>query len=421
MDVELLRVVSNKDTYERFAPYIRTDTLTPEVARVFEKMKDYYGIGNKEVNWSAFAPWYMTTAAKSLDKKSVILYQGLFTQLQEPELMSEETKQSVLEHFITIDYAHKIADCALKIRNGTHGQSIHTIDTFVREWERETHRAVSDSDLFESDDVGNVIDAVREAGLNWRLDELNISCGPLRTGDFVVVGARPETGKTTFLASEVSHMATQVGGTRPIIWVNNEERSSKVKLRIMQAALGWPLADILADPVKATSEYQTLMKMDNRILVTGSSAGMNRVDLLVPLFKKHNPAMIVFDQLDKVAGFARKNDKEDQRLGALYNWARDLAHEYGPVIAASQASDSAEGQQWIWQHQLRGSRTDKAGEADLILTIGMVHEVGKENIRYINVCKNKLFGMSPMFQEKERHGRWEVHIQPELARYRGVK
>lgn len=421
MDIELLRVLVSKEAYDRFAPYIRTDTLTPEVARVFAKLKEYFALGNKEVDWHAFAAWFLTTNATSLDRKSISLYTGMFKQLQSPTHLSAPTEQAVLEHFITLDYAHKIAEGALKIRNGVGGTGISGIEQMCVDWARETNRAVSDSDLFESDDVGAIMNNVKESGLDWRLEELNISCGPLRTGDFVVVAARPETGKTTFLASEVTCMAAQLTTKRPIIWVNNEERSSKVKLRIMQAALGWPLADIMADTPAATAEFQKLMGMENRILVTGSSAGMNRADLLVPLFKKHNPAMIVFDQLDKVAGFQRKNDKEDQRLGALYNWARDLAHEYGPVIAASQASESAEGEQWIWQHQLRGSRTDKAGEADLILTIGKSHEAGKENVRYLNVCKNKLFGMSPKFDEKERHGRWEVYIEAELARYRGTR
>jgi hypothetical protein len=165
------------------------------------------------------------------------------------------------------------------------------------------------------------------------------------------------------------------------------------------------------------------MKMDDRILVTGSNAGLNNAKLLVPLFRDLNPAMIVFDQLDKVVGFDSKSkggERDDLRLGALYQWARELSHEYGPVIAASQASDTAEGEQWIYQNQLRGSRTDKAGEADAIITIGKVHEPTKENTRYIHVPKNKLHGGTRSI-EKERHGKWEVTIKPEIARYEGTR
>ena len=68
-------------------------------------------------------------------------------------------------------------------------------------------------------------------------------------------------------------------------------------------------------------------------------------------------------------------------------------------------------------HHLRGSKTDKAGEADLILTIGR-KEV-EDYTRYLHVAKNKLWG-GPRSQEAYRHGRFELEIRPEIARYVGV-
>ena len=67
--------------------------------------------------------------------------------------------------------------------------------------------------------------------------------------------------------------------------------------------------------------------------------------------------------------------------------------------------------------QLRGSKTDKACEADAIVTIGRTAE--DEYARYIHVCKNKLFGSADTV-ESERHGYYEVRIDPVVARYQGV-
>jgi replicative DNA helicase len=71
---------------------------------------------------------------------------------------------------------------------------------------------------------------------SWRLKSLNTALGSLRMGDFGFVFARPETGKTTFLASEVTFMAEQTEGN--ILWFNNEEQGGKVKSRCYQATLG---------------------------------------------------------------------------------------------------------------------------------------------------------------------------------------
>jgi replicative DNA helicase len=417
MDTELLHILRNQVQYNRFRPYVKEHVLSPEATIIINMMGEYFKTypACKEIDWPTFRTWFLVLRNSTMDKDSLLIYRRIFDTLV-AGVPSTTTMDEVLRHYVTLDYTTRIANKCLS--NDT--DTIDRVRDMCTEYDRELGRALNLSDLFVSENITSTLKSVSEPGLPWRLNELNISCGPLRQGDFVIIGARPETGKTTFLAAEVSNMAAHIPDDRPVVWVNNEERSDKVMLRIQQATLGIGVKDIQADPAKAMADYQAIMRIKNRILVTGSNAGLNSADALTSKFRELKPALIVFDQLDKVEGFARKSDKEDQRLGDLYLWARQLAHEYGPVITASQASDSAEGQQWIYQNQLRGSRTDKPGEADLIITIGKVHDPLKENTRYIHVAKNKLFG-GPVSEEKERHGYWEVTIKPHVARYVGTR
>ncbi|CAB4182404.1 AAA domain containing protein, partial [uncultured Caudovirales phage] len=276
-------------------------------------------------------------------------------------------------------------------------------------------------DLFVTGDVASILARAAGTGLDWRLEELNVSCGPVRQGDFILVAAYVGTGKTTFAASEVTHMATQLKDTRPVIWVNNEEESNKVMLRIMQSALGVTLADIQADLPRATAEYEKIMGMHNRILVTHNDSTKCNVHSLTEMFEKHNPAIIVFDQLDKVAGFEREADgKEYDRLGRVYKWGREASHKYGPVFAISQTDGASGADQYIRMNQLRGSKVDKPGEADAIITIGKSSDPTKKYNRYIHVPKNKMFG-GARSEEAHREGYWEVEIAPEIARYVGTR
>jgi len=86
-------------------------------------------------------------------------------------------------------------------------------------------------DLFVTDDIGEILDeTVLTPGLRWRLTSLNKSLGSLRPGDFGFIFARPETGKTTFIADQTAFMAGQLKPEDgPILWFNNEEQGKKVR------------------------------------------------------------------------------------------------------------------------------------------------------------------------------------------------
>jgi replicative DNA helicase len=93
-----------------------------------------------------------------------------------------------------------------------------------------------------------------------------------------------------------------------------------------------------------------------------------------------------------------------------------MAKTYGVVIAVSQIDATGEGQEYLTMNQLRGSKTDKAGEADAIITIGRSNDPAKRHSRFIHVPKNKLLG-GPHSREEYRHGYFEVTIKPEIGRY----
>jgi hypothetical protein len=62
------------------------------------------------------------------------------------------------------------------------------------------------------------------------------------------------------------------------------------------------------------------------------------------------------------------------------------------------------------------SKTSKQAEADWILGLGKTHELGMEFNRYLHLSKNKLSGDDDT-DPSLRHGKLEVLIQPDVARY----
>lgn len=267
---------------------------------------------------------------------------------------------------------------------------------------------------FVNDDLETLLnETYRQPGLRWRLNTLNRMLGSLRGGDFGFIFARPETGKTTFLASETTYMAQQLSDDAgPVLWFNNEEAHNKVRIRCYQATLGVSLAQLNSNPVAAHQAFMSATKGKHLIPRTAGTISKQYVEKVCRHYK---PSLVIFDQIDKIVGFDA--DREDLKLGAIYQWGRELGKELNyATIGVCQADGSGEGQKWLTMANVANAKTSKQAEADWILGIGKTSDVGYETLRYLHASKNKLSGDLDT-DPAMRHGRAEVLINPSIARY----
>ena len=410
-DISLMKKLSDKALWTRLSPYIKEHAVSKETWNIMSSINNYYRTypSATEIHWSDFAFFFFTI--KKLKSEEYDNYRTYFDNVEKAE--DSAVLEDVLKNYVVKDYATQIMNVAMKVCTDE-AVSMDDIQELMDKYKKEIVTTVEKENVFVPTGLSTTLSTVATGGFNWRLNEMNISAGPLRTGDFVILAARPETGKTTFIASELSYFATQLKDDRPIVWVNNEEGGSKVMNRVIQSYFGVPLSSLIEHEAEYDERYKK--EVGDRIRIINDDAGLNNVRKLTALFEEVNPSIIVFDQLDKVHGF-EKEARDDLRLGKLYEWARNLAKKYGPTIAVSQASEAADYVHYITLSMLRGSKTDKAGEADLIITLGRDKE--DEYKRYLHLPKNKLWGSSATL-EAHRHGKFEVSIQPEIARYKGV-
>ena len=235
--------------------------------------------------------------------------------------------------------------------------------------------------------------------------------GSIREGDFGFFFARPETGKTAMIASEVSYMLPQLTDKDgPIIWINNEESGKKVIRRVVQAYHGITGQELDKNLKKYTKEF---LDSHNNRFVFVDNAIIDKT-LIERYVDKYHPRLIVCDQLDKVHGF--KADREDLRMGAIYTWFREVAKGGCTTLGICQADGSAEGTEYLTMGQVSNSKTSKSAEADFIVGIGFKDQPGYEATRYLSVIKNKLVGDTDSDPEL-RHGKTACRIRPEIMRY----
>jgi replicative DNA helicase len=241
--------------------------------------------------------------------------------------------------------------------------------------------------------------------------------GPIRRGNFVVVGARPDSGKTTFLLNEATYIASQLTEEQCILWLNNEEMGEKIGRRIIESGAGVTTSELRDDPLGSVEKYKKMVGPLSKIKVIYQSVINTRE--VEHWCKKYKPSVIIFDQLWKITGFEKDAANDTQRQTLLFAWARSLASQWGPVIVVHQLGGAAEGEKFPPMSDLYGSQTGIQGEADAIILIGRSSDPRENDVRFFSLPKNKM-GDGVHVKPGMRNARFVLKIKPDIARYEDV-
>lgn len=400
LETNIIRALFKRENYLKYRNFISEDSFDKTMKPLLKVVDVWYKNNTSDLDPDDFVNYFFADTRYDLD-----FYKGVINNVVNKP--SPESAQDLLESFRQKQLAEKISVTAYEVAEGKKSPS--ELAKLLKDIEAAPAVAKLE---YVTNNLQELLNAVvLVPGLRWRLKVLNRALGSLRKGNFGYIFARPETGKTTFLASEVSYMASQLKPEDPpILWFNNEEVGENVNLRIYEAVLGASLDQLKQTPEEAAKTYQELTK--GKLLVVDKAPMDKR--LVEAYIDATGASLVVIDQLDKIHGF--KADRDDIRLGEVYIWARELAKRYCPVIGVCQADATAEGQLWLNMGHTANSKTSKSAEADWIVGIGRNLDPGYEEIRGLSVIKNKLVGDADT-DPAWRHVKQEVLIKPLIARY----
>jgi len=246
-----------------------------------------------------------------------------------------------------------------------------------------------------------------EARWTFNIPSLTRKLDGINAGHLIEVGARPNTGKTSFHASLIASPNGFAHQGAKCVILCNEEGYHRVGARYLTAATGMTVQEVKANPSQAQTRYKPVF--DNIKIRDASNRDMAWVESVCKAYK---PDILVLDMGDKFArtgGFARP----DEALKANAIHARQIAKTYEcAVFYMSQLSAEAEGKIVLNQAMMEGSRTGKAAEADLMILIAKNPQVegqDEEDVqRHLNIVKNKLSGW---------HGTVHCELDYRTARY----
>lgn len=355
------------------------------MSRYFKQFPDC-----QEIDKDTFLTWLEELKGDGIKDTDVVLIAKLLEDFNLP--LTNEGELFLTDRLRDANVAYQTADILEKYTNGDEIEITEALNGVIvaanktRRTDLDTEVTAGILDILENENADH--------GFRWPYKSMNRAMRCAQPGDMIIVAARPETGKTTFLATLAKCFNTQVEelhGDRPILWLNNEGPGSRIKVRLYQAALGVTLTEMaqLADQGLLEEQFEAAMgKMNIRIYdIHGWNTG--KVERLI---ERLNPCVVIWDMLDKVKYSSEdlsRNNRTDEYLEGLYTLVRDSGVIYDCVnIVASQLSGDAENQQYPMLANLMNSRTGKQGTADAIVTLGYVSTM--PNTRYLGLTKNKL-------------------------------
>ena len=340
----------------------------------------------------------LTTAQKQA-------YSSLFRQIRMEQPLGEDIAQEVLSKLFQQVVGEDIANIGFDYVNGSHS-SLEPIRQILEQYGDDfTPNLNVEWDDIEIDTLLAKNDL--EARWTFNVPTLTRQVDGINSGHLIEIGARPNTGKTSFHASLLAGQDGLAQQGASCIILCNEEGSHRVGARYLTASTGMTMREIKENPSRARDLYAPIK--DNIKIKDATGRDMSWVESVC---KSYKPDIVVLDMGDKFArtgGFART----DEALKANAVHARMIAKEHKcAVFYMSQLSADAEGKVLLNQSMMEGSRTGKAAEADLMILIAKnppQQGAEEEDLqRHLNVVKNKLTGW---------HGVVHCNLNYKIGRY----
>tara|TARA_R100000030_G_scaffold57446_2_gene43290 strand:+ start:1123 stop:2346 length:1224 start_codon:yes stop_codon:yes gene_type:complete len=340
----------------------------------------------------------MTTAEKDI-------FKSIFTKVKREQPMGGDVAQEVLSKLFQKVVGEEIATLGVDYVNGDKS-TLEPLRLLLEQYGEDFTPNLNIE--WEDIDIETLLDRNDlEARWEFNIAPLARKVPGVNAGHLIEIGARPNTGKTSFHASLIASPGGFAHQGANCIILCNEEGYHRVGARYLTAATGMTMQEIKKNPSKARDLYAPVKERIKIKDATGRDMAW-----VESICKTYKPDIVLLDMGDKFArtsGFART----DEALKANAIHARMIAKQYEcSVFYMSQLSAEAEGKIYLNQSMMEGSRTGKAAEADLMILIAknpVVQDDQEEDTeRHINIVKNKLTGV---------HTVVHCHLENQTARY----
>lgn len=374
LELTTLRLLKHRKRYEALARAVphraldtRTQILLKDFGRFFAEFPEA-----QRIDAGAFTLFFRMIHPK-LGEDDLAVYSHLFREFDTD--VGADVEQGLMKRLQEAATAYDVATMLDKYNSGEEVDVRAGLTGFIAAYDEQIERTAKNPQVL--DPIEDLLRAeANDEGLHWRLGCINRSIKPLVGGDFMVVAARPDRGKTTFLSDNLTFMAPQIDTLYPdqgrsILWFNNEGPGHRIVTRCFQSALGATMEELVRlsglPAEKGFEKYKTLVRQRYAQALGGRPGVLRIFDIhdfwsheVEDVIELYNPAVIVLDMVDNIkfsGGASNNGQRTDQLLEEMYKWARNRAVKKDcAVLATSQISAEGDGMPYPTLPMLKDSR-----------------------------------------------------------------
>tara|TARA_X000001388_G_scaffold14929_1_gene8768 strand:- start:188 stop:1417 length:1230 start_codon:yes stop_codon:yes gene_type:complete len=386
MELGLLKALLNKDFYEKN----RVLLDEPEIfSKDVRKIKDCLDLAMEKYETDLTtedlqAVFHVTN--KTMTTATKVSYDDLFRKMQSTKAVHGEIAQDALSSLFQQKVGEKVTQMGFAFVNGEE-DSLEPLRRLLDNYKNDFTPSIR----VDWDDISieTLLEADKEASQwTFNIPSLRRKIEGISGGHLIMIGARPNTGKTSFHASLIAGPDGFAHQGAKCIVLCNEESYERVGARYLTAATNMTMDEVHGNISLATERYAAVKR--NVWIKDCTSKTLSWVEAVV---KHEKPDVVVLDMGDKFA--SKTSDKTDVYLKEAATHARNIAKQYNcAVIWMSQLSAVAEGKVFLDQSMMEGSKTGKAAESDLMVLISKNPQVEgadeQDTQRHLNIAKNKL-------------------------------
>ena len=351
IELALIRSLMHKDFYDDHKGSKCPDRLfSKDVRKIKQTLDSTMEKYERDVSLTELQALFFSNNG-TMTSANRASYEVLFSKLSKEDAMNNEIAKEVLSKLFQQMVGEEIANLGFDYVNGTK-TNLEPLRKILDNYQDD----FTPSFRFEGDDISfNTLLEHLNVKYQWKFNipSLRRRVEGLSGGHFVIVGARPNTGKTSFHASLLASEGGFIDQGAKCVVLCNEEEYKRVGLRYLYCKSKMSSEEVLENRDLAIKRYAPVKE-----LLSIKDATDKRMDYVEQLAKSVKPDIIVLDMGDKFA--VSGSDRSDIYLKEAAIHARNIAKKYNcAIIWMSQLSAEAEGKINVNQSMLEGSKTGK--------------------------------------------------------------
>ena len=405
MDQAILKKLLSSEFYNDNRAKLKRALFAEEGADLFDVLEQAHSKYGHDLSVKELLILYKINNPISTEAE-VGVVTDVITSISNAPDISDGVAQDAIIDLWKRENARQIADLAISAATEGNFEAMVTIRNIMDE--TISSYVPDDFGEFTTDDLDELL-AETGNGNRWmfNIPSLSRNVYGIGPGEFAIVFATPETGKSSFVVSCCAGPGGWCEQGAKILDLGNEETTRRTKVRAYQAWCGMNEQELLDRNEEAKRKYTAIKS--NMLMKDIQDWDLNRIEAFIDKVK---PDIIILDQGDKIQ-IAGQYNAGHERLRELYRRLRETAKRYdAAVISVSQASADAEHKTKLSYTMMEGSKIGKAAESDLIIGIGRhsgeTDSGEPDPTRFLTVSKNKLTGW---------HGTIPVVLEAGISRY----